>query len=187
MMLPENVRIRSAEPEDAGALLSIYAPYVKNTAITFEYEVPSEEKFKNRIIKTLQKYPYLVLENEKSIMGYAYANVFKARAAYDWAVETTVYLHREARGKGFGRLLYTALEEELTRRNFLNAYACISYTEKEDAYLDLSSPKFHAAMGYKLCGVFKQCGYKFGRWYDMIWMEKHLREHTANPLPIIIK
>ena len=185
MMLPENVRIRSAEPGDAGALLSIYAPYVQDTAITFEYEAPSEEEFKNRIIKTLQKYPYLVLEKENSVMGYAYANVFKARAAYDWAVETTVYLQREARGKGFGRLLYTALEEELTRRNFLNAYACISYTEKEDEYLDLSSPKFHAAMGYKLCGVFKQCGYKFGRWYDMIWMEKHLREHTANPLPII--
>ena len=104
--------IRSAKPEDAPALLGIYAPYVRDTAITFEYEAPSEAEFARRISDTLKKYPYLVLEDGGEVLGYAYASVFKARAAYAWAVETTIYLRRDAHGKGYGRLLYTALEEE---------------------------------------------------------------------------
>ena len=176
--------IRSAKPEDAPALLGIYAPYVRDTAITFEYEAPSEAEFARRISDTLKKYPYLVLEDGGEVLGYAYASVFKARAAYAWAVETTIYLRRDAHGKGYGRLLYTALEEELKRRHFLNAYACITWADQEDEYLTHLSPRFHERMGYRLCGTFRQCGYKFGRWYDMIWMEKHLGGHAANPEPI---
>ncbi len=177
--------IRSARPEDADALLSIYAPYVEHTAVTFEYETPSPAAFSRRIAETLKAYPYPVLEDGGKIQGYAYAGPFKNRAAYDWAVETTVYVRQDAHGMGYGRALYAALEEELKRRHFLNAYACIAYSEREDETLSLASPKFHEAMGYRLCGTFRRCGYKFGRWYDMIWMEKMLGGHAGEPLPII--
>ena len=176
--------IRPARLTDAAALLSIYAPYVANTAVTFEYTVPTEAEFARRIQETMRKYPYLALETQDGLMGYAYAGAFKGRAAYDWAVETTIYLNPAAQGKGYGRALYSALEEELKRRHFLNAYACISWIEKEDERLTHASPLFHEKMGYFLCGTFRKCGYKFGRWYDMIWMEKMLGEHTGNPQPI---
>ncbi len=177
--------IRSAQPLDAAALLEIYMPYVEQTAITFEYEPPSLAEFAQRIKKTLKVFPYLVLEDAGAIQGYAYAGPFKARAAYDWAVETTIYIRQGAHGKGYGKALYTALEEELRQRHFLNAYACIAYSEQEDDTLTHASPLFHEHMGYILCGTFHQCGYKFGRWYDMLWMEKHLGEHQMNPLPIL--
>ena len=138
-----------------------------------------------RIADTLKKHPYLVLEDRGEAVGYAYAGTFKARAAYDWAVETTIYLRRDVQGKGYGRALYTALEEELRRCHFLNAYACITWAEQEDEYITHASPCFHERMGYCLCGTFHQCGYKFGRWYDMIWMEKHLGEHTKMPEQVI--
>ena len=175
--------IRSAEVADAEALLAIYRPYVEDTAVTFEYDVPLPAAFACRIGETLKKYPYLVLEDAGEILGYAYAGAFKDRPAYDWAAETTIYLRQDARGKGYGRRLYTALEEALQARGVLNAYACIAYTETEDAYLTNSSQRFHQRMGYALAGRFRQCGYKFGRWYDMIWMEKFLGDHGASPRP----
>ena len=176
--------IRSAERGDAGRLLVLYAPYVTDTAVTFEYDVPTEAEFARRIGATLEKYPYLVLEDAGDVLGYAYAGPFKGRAAYDWAVETTIYLRPDAHGRGYGRTLYTALEEELKKRHFLNAYACIAYSEREDETLTHASPRFHERMGYALCGTFRQCGYKFGRWYDMIWMEKHLGGHPSDPQPV---
>lgn len=178
------MRIRSARPDDAEALLEIYAPYVEQTAITFEYEVPFPQEFSRRITETLKCFPYLVLEDAGAIQGYAYAGTFKGRAAYDWAVETTIYIRQGAHGKGYGKALYTALEDELKRRHFLNAYACIAYSEQEDETLTHASPLFHEHMGFSPCGTFHQCGYKFGRWYDMIWMEKHLGGHISNPQPI---
>ncbi|MBR3107073.1 MAG: N-acetyltransferase [Clostridia bacterium] len=177
--------IRSANLEDAPVLLRIYAPYVQETAVTFEYDVPTEAEFTRRISETLKNYPYLVLEDGGETLGYAYAGAFKARAAYDWAVETTIYLRRDCHGKGYGKALYTALEEELKRRHFLNAYACITWADREDEYLTHASPRFHEHMSYHLCGTFRQCGYKFGRWYDMIWMEKHLGAHGKNPEEIL--
>lgn len=179
------MRIRPARPDDAEALLAIYAPYVEETAVTFEYEVPSIQAFSHRIEETLKGFPYLVLEDAGAIQGYAYAGSFKARAAYDWSVETTIYIRQGAHGKGYGKALYTALEDELKRRHFLNAYACIAYIEQEDDTLTHASPLFHERQGYTLCGTFRQCGYKFGRWYDMIWMEKHLGGHISSPQPIV--
>ena len=177
--------IRSAKLSDAAALLEIYAPYVENTAITFEYEIPSVDAFAERIKETLKGYPYLVLEDAGTVQGYAYAGPFKGRAAYTWSVETTIYIRQDAHGKGYGKALYTALEEELKRRHFLNAYACIAFSEKEDETLTQASPRFHTRMGYTLCGTFRQCGYKFGRWYDMVWMEKMLGGHETNPEPVL--
>ena len=169
--------IRTVNVKDAEQLLKIYAYYVENTAITFEYEVPSLEEFEQRILKTLEKYPYLVLEKEGQILGYAYAGVFKDRAAYDWSAETTIYLKQDAVKCGLGRLLYEALEHEMKKRGFLNLYACIGYPIEEDEYLTKNSAGFHEHLGYQMVGEVHKCGYKFGRWYNMIWMEKIIGEH----------
>lgn len=171
------MRIRRADPADAERLLQIYAYYVEETAITFEYDVPSTDDFRSRIENTLKRYPYLVLEENGEILGYAYAGVFKDRAAYDRSCEVTIYLDREAKGRGFGRLLYEALEEELRCMGILNLYACIGVPIVEDEYLTRNSEEFHAHMGFAEVGKFHKCGYKFDRWYDMIWMEKMIGEH----------
>ena len=175
----ENIMIRSAAKEDAEALLNIYAYYVENTAITFEYDVPTIEEFQQRIETTLKKYPYFVMEENGQILGYAYAGVFKDRAAYDWCVEVTIYLARTAAGNGYGRMLYEALENELKERGILNLYACIGYPIENDEYLTKNSVEFHAHLGYEHVGKFHKCGYKFGRWYDMVWMEKLIGEHKG--------
>lgn len=176
--------VRAAAPEDAAALLEIYAPYVEKTAITFEYAVPSPEKFAGRIARTLERYPYLAAEAEGRIMGYAYAGPFKERAAYDWAVETTVYVREEAKRQGVGRTLYAALERCLAAQGVLNLNACVACPEREDEYLTRDSVDFHRRMGYRLAGEFRQCGCKFGRWYNMVWMEKHIGLHPADPPPV---
>lgn len=172
-----NIMIRMASPEDAEVILNIYAYYIEKTAITFEYDVPTMEEFRGRIEKTLKKYPYLILEDDGKIMGYAYAGPLKERAAYDWSVETSIYTIQGMAGRGYGRRLYEALEEVLKARGILNLYACIAYPIVEDEYLTKNSEQFHAHMGYKTIGEFHQCGYKFGRWYNMIWMEKMIGEH----------
>ena len=172
--------IRTAKEEDAEQLLGIYAPYVTDTAITFEYEVPTVDEFRHRITHTLKKYPYLVAENEDGkVVGYAYAGAFKERAAYDWAVETSIYVKQGEGGKGLGRLLHDALEKELQQMGILNMYACISAPRGTDPYLTDNSIQFHDHLGYRMVGRFLLCGYKFGRWYDMVWMEKHIGEHGS--------
>ncbi|MDD6666887.1 MAG: GNAT family N-acetyltransferase [Lachnospiraceae bacterium] len=183
--MAEEIQIRPASPEDAADLLEIYRYYVEKTAITFEWETPSLDEFRGRIEKTLERYPYLVAEEEGKILGYAYAGPYYGRKAYDWSVEVTVYLARNARHKGLGRKLYMALEDALHKMHVLNAYACIAYPRTEDETLTRNSADFHARMGYRLIGTFRDCGYKFGRWYDMIWMEKMLGPHPDKPEPVI--
>lgn len=179
--------IRNAAPEDTSAILSIYQPYVENTAITFEYEAPSQAEMQGRIADTLQRYPFLAAEENGEILGYAYAGPFKARAAYDWAVETSIYVKMGCQGQGIGKGLYLALEERLKEMHILNACACIAYTDHEDEFLTNASMNFHEKMGYSLVGRFHQCGYKFGRWYDMIWMEKMLGKHDELPSPVLFQ
>ncbi|MDO4332019.1 MAG: GNAT family N-acetyltransferase [Eubacteriales bacterium] len=181
----EQIYIRIAEGQDAEALLSIYAPYVLHTAITFEYDVPSIQEFEKRICRTLQKYPWLAAVQNGKILGYAYAAPFHERAAYDWAVETSIYVDQNRRGKGTGRLLYDALEKILARQNIVNLNACIAYPETEDEYLTKDSVGFHRRLGYRLVGEFHQCGYKFNRWYNMVWMEKHIGTHQPSQPPVI--
>ena len=175
-----NIIIRTATVEDAEEILNIYAYYVKNTASTFEYDVPSLEEFRRRIEKTLQKYPYLVILEQGNIVGYAYAGAFKERAAYDWSVEMTVYIARDAKRLGLGRKIYEELERQLKEMGILNLYACIGDPIVEDEYLTKDSEKFHQHLGYRKVGEFHKCGYKFGRWYNMIWMEKLIGEHKVN-------
>ena len=120
------ISIRDAELCDAGRILEIYAYYVKNTAITFEYDVPTLDEFRARMSNTMKKYPYLVIEQNGVICGYAYAGVFKARAAYDWACEMTVYIAHDSLKLGLGRKIYEALEAALEKMGILNLYACVA-------------------------------------------------------------
>ena len=163
--------------QDAEALLAIYAPYVEQTAITFEYDVPTVDEFRRRIEEVSKRYPWLVAVDGTRIVGYAYASAFQKRAAYQWAVETSIYVDRNERGRGIGRRLHEALEEALKQQGILNMNACIAYTEQEDEYLTLDSVRFHERLGYSRVARFHKCGKKFGRWYDMIWMEKLIGEH----------
>lgn len=172
--------IRPVTLADAAALAAIYAPYVVQTAITFETVPPTAQEFRTRIEKTLERYPYLVAEDADGIVGYAYAGPFKDRAAYDWSVETSIYVARGHARQGIGRALHDALAQELKARGFTNMYACISSTEHEDEYLDLNSVRFHEHLGYRLVGTFKQCASKFGRWYDMVWMEHFIGDHDPD-------
>lgn len=178
------IRIRVAAPEDAAELLAIYAPYVTGTAITFEYEVPSEKEFEERIRHVLERFPYLVAELDGRIAGYAYASPYHPRAAYAWAVETSIYIRKDDRQRGIGRALYTALEEILKKQNILNLYAKIAFPEPEDEYLTEDSVRFHTRMGYHEAAKLHCCGYKFRRWYHMVTMEKYLGPHTDAPLPV---
>lgn len=184
-MEDQTVKIRTAAIDDAEELLKVYTPYVEKTAITFEYDVPSLEEFKRRIENTLKKYPYLVAEKDGEILGYAYTGPFVGRAAYSWAAETSIYLREDCRKMGIGRRLYASLEEISRQQNILNLYACIGYPDTEDEYLTKNSVQFHAHLGYRLAGTFYQCGYKFGRWYHMVWMEKIIGDHRADPAPMI--
>jgi L-amino acid N-acyltransferase YncA len=175
----ETIKIQIASAEDTEELLAIYAPYVEKTAITFEYDVPSVEEFKGRITHVLQRFPYLKAVENGKILGYAYVSPFKERAAYDWAVETSIYVDENVKHKGVGKKLHQALEAVLKEQGILNMEACIGYPEKEDEYLDKNSAQFHAHMGYRMVGEFKKCGYKFDRWYNMVWMEHMIGEHQA--------
>ena len=232
------MKLRLATPRDAEALLEIYAPYVKQTAISFEYDVPSAAEFAERIEQTLQRYPYLLAyvsdeaacaddernENFKisasaagaeseilpadeardctsaakqngvnlivatkqsgvnlkhgQILGYAYASVFKERAAYDWSAECSVYVSQNVRAFGIGRLLYETLQRALKAQNIANMNACIACGD--DEYLNDASVRFHERMGFHFVGRFQRCAYKFGRWYDMAWMQKPIGEHLQN-------
>ena len=170
--------IRKAKEEDAEQLLEIYAPYVTDTAITFEYEVPTIDEFRQRIKNTLKKYPYLVAEDENgSLMGYAYAGAFKGRAAYDWAVETSIYVKMGERKKGIGKALYEETEKRLKQLGILNMNACTTWLETPNSYITHDSPDFHKHLGFVQCAHFHKCGYKFGRWFDILWFEKMLGEH----------
>ncbi len=169
-----NITIRTARPSDAEALLAIYKPYVEKTAITFEYDVPTVEEFRARITHTLEAYPYLVAEVQGRPVGYAYASAFHTRAAYDWNVETSIYVEEGNKRNGIGRALYDALETYLRAMGIVTLYACITYPAMPDPYVTTASVDFHAYMGYQMVGNFHQSGYKFNRWYDVVWMEKPL-------------
>ena len=177
-MEKQKIIVRMADTRDAQEMLDIYEPYVKDTAITFEYEPPTLEEFCGRIKRTLEKYPWLAAVDGGRIAGYSYVSPFKDRAAYDWAVETTIYIRPEYKGQGIGRLLYGKLEAILKEQHILNLNACIVFPHPE-------SIAFHEKMGYKINAHFHKCGYKFDTWHDMIWMEKMLGEHPTQPMSIL--
>lgn len=175
--------IRNATLADAPALAAIYAPYVEQTAISFETVAPTAEEFRARMEKLLGRYPYFVLDQDGQALGYCYAGPFGGRAAYDRSCEVTLYLLPEAQGHGYGKALYAALEDALRRMGVCNLYACIALPETPDEHLTDNSAAFHAHLGYRTVGTFRCCGYKFGRWYHMIWMEKLIGQHKEPPEP----
>ena len=159
--------IRIATEQDLEQILAIYAPYVENTTISFEYEVPSPESFRQRFLTVTARFPWLVWEEAGQILGYAYACAPFERAAYQWCAEPSIYLRPGARGRGIGTKLYTVLEELLRRQGFRLSYAII--TAENSASL-----AFHKRMGYRVLAQFPDCGWKHGKLLGITWMEKTL-------------
>ena len=159
--------IRFARESDLPQILSIYAPYVENTTVSFEYEVPALPAFTRRFRAITAQFPWLVWEEEGRILGYAYGSAPFERAAYRWCAEPSIYLAPQARGRGIGRKLYDALESLLRKQGYCLLYAII--TEENRASL-----AFHEALGYRHRATMPRCGYKAGRWLGVVWMEKQL-------------
>ena len=160
--------IRVATEADVPEILAIYAPYIENTTVTFEYDVPCRREFMQRFLTVTQQFPWLVWEENGEILGYAYAAPPYARAAYSWCAEPSVYLKPRARARGIGRRLYAALEEILKIQGYQVLYALI--TQEND-----SSLAFHQKLGYEIKVLFPDCGFKFGRWLGVYWLEKRLK------------
>ena len=176
------MKIRVVTEDDAPAIQRIYAPYVKNTAVTFEYDAPDVDEFVRRIEDTVKEYPYLVAEDNGKVVGYAYASPFHSRIAYRHSAEVSIYVDEEWRGKGIGSLLYRELECRLIRQNVFVVYACIARTEREnDEHLSDASIRFHNKAGYTVVGTHNLCGYKFDKWYSVVWMEKVIGERPEKP------
>lgn len=169
------ISLRVATPSDGAALAEIYAYYVKETAVSFEYEAPSAEEFSHRIEHKLAKYPYLVAERDGKPIGYAYASEFRERAAYNWDAELSIYLDKDERRCGAGRMLCQALAEILKAQGFVNLYAIITLPND-------GSEAFHSKMGFeKLCEV-DRVGYKKEKWYGLTWYRLALCD---KPEPIV--
>lgn len=177
--------LEQAGPRDAQALLEIYAPYVKNTAITFECRVPSVPDFERRISTIGGFYPYLkLMDPQGRIQGYAYLCAFHPREAYRYCAETCIYLSPKVQGLGLGSMMYERLERCALKMNLIKLYSCIAVLnagETGDPYLANTSYEFHLKAGYFECGRFEKCGYKFGRWYSMVWMQKDLKTQEGEP------
>lgn len=170
---------RFASEEDAAQLLDVYAPYVQNTAVSFEYEVPSLQEFTERIRTVTQNYPYLVCEIAGRIVGYAYAQRQKARAAYGWNAELSIYLRQEYVRRGIGRAFYTALIDILRMQGVENVYGGVTMP-------NAGSERLHEAMGFRRIGVFYHTGYKLGAWHDVAWYERRIgdAERPAAFVPV---
>lgn len=159
--------IRIATEADIPAILSIYGPYVLTSTATFEYTVPTQEEFLARFRTVTRQHPWLVWEENGKVLGYTYASAPFSRAAYSWCAEPSIYLHPDAIGKGIGKKLYSALERILLAQGYQVLYAHIT-SENRD------SVAFHQRFGYTTSMTLDNCGFKFGRWLGLIWMEKRL-------------
>jgi L-amino acid N-acyltransferase YncA len=166
--------IRLAAGRDAGQVAAIYAPVVRDTAISFEIEPPGTDEMRRRIEETLKHFPWLVCEREREVIGYAYAGAHRPRAAYRWSVEVSAYVRSDARRRGVGRALYASLFAVLALQGFYNAYAGITLPNPPSVGL-------HEAVGFRPVGVYRGVGYKLGAWRDVGWWELPLRERTISP------
>ena len=169
-----NLKIRDVKLEDAARLVEIYSHYVLNTAVSFEYAVPTIEEFENRITNITKKYPYLVCEKDGKIIGYVYASAYSSREAYNWTADTSIYVDKDCRRSGAGSLLYKELEKRCKAIGIVNLLAGVAYIDQEDEYLTHDSPKFHLNQGYSEVAFMKSVGKKFDRWYDLKWYQKKI-------------
>ena len=179
------VKIRVAEISDAEKILEIYSPYVDRTAISFEYDLPSLEKFRQRMKHIQKRFPFLVATIEDEIVGFAYTNFLAEREAYKFCVEVSIYLRAEFHRQGIGRKLYEQIEKISRDQHFVSLYAKVATTEIEDEFLTNASLKFHENLGFNIVGKLPRCGFKFDRWYDMTILAKDLIDRSENPAPII--
>ncbi len=161
--------VRQALEADAAALLNIYRPFVESTAVTFETVVPTVEEFSSRIARALSSYQWLVAERDGRCIGYAYGSIHRARPAYRWSVEVSAYVHPDYHRQGVGRALYRQLLNELAEKGFCNAYAATTLPNE-------GSVALHRGMGFEPIGVFKAVGRKFGKWHDVTWFHRVLRD-----------
>jgi phosphinothricin acetyltransferase len=168
--------VRVAQVGDAGALSAIYAPYVAQTAASFELDPPSADEMAARVRRVGATFPWLVYESDGEVLGYAYASQHKERAAYAWSVDTTVYVAQGEHRRGLGRILYARLLSILTRQGFHQAYGGITLP-------NAASVGLHEACGYRPIGVYHQVGYKLGAWRDVGWWGRPLATPTGEPSP----
>src|SRR5262245_61173008 len=164
--------IRSAESRDARAIRDIYAPFVAETATSFEITVPDVSEMERRINDSRGHYPWLVFEADSNVLGYAYASSHRQRKAYQWCADVSVYIHADARNCGLGKALYSALFEVLRRQGYINAYAGITLPNP-------GSVRLHESLGFVLVGTYSRVGFKLGKWHDVSWF--HLRLQEALP------
>jgi phosphinothricin acetyltransferase len=168
--------IRLARPEDAKAVQAIYGPVVRDTAISFEIVPPSVDEMCERIETTLARFPWLVHDRAGVVDGYVHASAHKTRPAYQWSVDTTVYVHETARRGGVGRALYAALLALLRLQGFTRAYAGITLP-------NAGSVGLHEAVGFRPLAVYRGVGFKLGQWHDVGWWEQHLQHLPPAPAP----
>ena len=159
--------IRFAKEADLPAILDIYGPYILNTAISFEYSIPTLEAFTERFRGITCQFPWLVYEEEGKILGYAYGSLPFGREAYRWCAASSIYLAPQAQGKGIGRKLYAALEDLMKKQGYRRTYAIITSDNP-------GSLRFHEKQGFRFIAEFPECGYKFEKLYGVVWMEKML-------------
>ncbi len=172
------MHIRLARPSDAEDILSIYAPIVRETAISFELEPPTVEEMRTRISTTLQQLPWLVGEDEQSrVCGYVYASRHRERPAYQWSVDVTAYLRADMRGRGWGKQLYRALLAQLVDLGYIQAFAGIALPN--DASVGL-----HESVGFRPIGIYRKVGYKHGAWRDVGWWQLELQRADVPPPPV---
>ena len=162
-------KIRPATPEDASEIIRIYSPYILHSAFTFEFDIPSIGNMQHRIISYMEKYPWLVAEENGKLMGYAYASAYRERRAYQWCVESSVYLDDAAKGSGIALQLYNKLFSILKSQGIRNVYSIITLPNG-------TSEKFHAKCGFEKFAVYKNVGHKLGKWHDVLWMIKVLND-----------
>jgi phosphinothricin acetyltransferase len=170
----DDLRIRDATVDDAGACREVYAPYVTSSAISFELEPPSVDEMAARITSAISEHVWLVAEDDFGVVGYAYAHSWAPRAAYRWSCETSIYLEMGRRRTGTGRRLYRALLDRVAERGYRQALAGVAIPN--DASLGL-----HYALGFEMVGVFQRVGWKNGAWHDVAWLQKSLHDHSDPP------
>ena len=168
------MRLRRASPEDAAAIAAIYAPYVTASAVSFETEPPDADAMRARIEAGGELYPWLVAEEEGEVLGYAYASAFRARPAYRYVVETSVYLAGGAQGRGIGTALYGALIRTLEAQGFAQAIGAITLP-------NAPSVRLHEALGFVQAGTYRQVGWKMGAWHDVGLWQRALAPATDPP------
>ena len=159
--------IRLAKREDLSQILAIYAPYVEETAVSFEYTVPAMEIFEKRFLACTARYPWLVWEENGEVLGYAYGSAPFERAAFSWCAESSIYLRADHRGRGIGKKLQLALEALLQMQGYQLLYALVTTDNP-------ASVAFHEALGFTRLAVFPDCGWKLGNWHGLLWLEKRL-------------